>query len=365
MNAIRAVVILGLLPVLPAFAQDGGRVESTPNSSGNIFSRLVPTAFQKHPVVRFNVITELTKAGEKVAQPSPTHPAYYVIRPMGYAKLGEAAWKTPEAPPVRLLLESMRDALAANHYVAASDVSDPISLIIVFDWGLFSGAVDDQGELGETSDELLNVVLADGLKLEELVNRAAFVGGTQFADKLRKALKDEERYWRAAESGQRLIEFQRSLGEAGSNFMQAPMGSETRPIIKFRARNPYLFERAFRSFYFAVASAYDQPAAAEGERVLLWQTKMTVDTDGIAMAESLRPLIASAASFFGREMKEVAKITSEIDREGSVGLGPVEVIEVLGPTEASAIPEKPIESAKEGRSGKDEAQTEGNSPSAN
>ena len=130
------------------------------------------------------------------------------------------------------------------------------------------------------------------------------------------------------ESGRRLSQLQQELGTA--DFMGNPLDAEGfRPIMRFRSRHQYLFERCFRSFYFVIASAFDQHRAAEGERVLLWQTKMTVDADGVAMAETLNPLINSAAPYFGREMTEPAKVMRRIDREGSVEMDPIEVIETV------------------------------------
>jgi len=201
----------------------------------------------------------------------------------------------------------------------------------------------------EDSEVMLDVVLRDSAKMDELLNRAALVGGIRFSEKLENALAEEVAYWKSAASGNRLIEFQRSIGSAGSEFMRAPFGSETRPIIKFKARNEYLFERAFHSFYFVVASAYDQAAAAEGKIVLLWQTKMTVDSRGIGLAESLRPLIASAAPYFGREMDQATKISARIDRVGSVNVGPLEVIEVIEPPKEPTRPKEPEDPSADGR----------------
>jgi len=327
MKAIYTALVLGILPVMSAFPQDR-------SSTAKSESSLLPTAFAKNPRVRFNVITDVTDAGKKVAKPSSKNPAYYAIRPAGYVKFGEAAQRDQAYPPVQLLVDSMRDALAANGYVAASDVSDPVSLIIVFNWGSFSGATLSDGTVGsEDSDAMLDIVLQDSAKMEELLDRASLVGGNRFAEKMAKALRDEVGFWQAAASGQRLIDFQRSIGSGGSDFMKPPLGRETRPIRRFKTRNSYLFERAFHSFYFVVATAYDQVAAAEGERVLLWETKMTVDSNGIALGESLRPLIASAAPYFGREMDETKRISARIDRVGSVEVGPIEVIEVIEPEE--------------------------------
>jgi len=53
--------------------------------------------------------------------------------------------------------------------------------------------------------------------------------------------------------------------------------------------------------FFVTASAYDR--ATYQQRKLLWRTKMTVDSRGVNMFQTLRPLILASAPCFGKEMK--------------------------------------------------------------
>jgi len=112
------------------------------------------------------------------------------------------------------------------------------------------------------------------------------------------------------------------------------------PFYRFKnrdVRTRYLVEQAFGSFYFVVASAYEFSRVANDERVLLWRTKMTVNSNGVAMTETLRPLIASAAPYFGVEMSGTATVSQRINRTATVELGPTTVIEYLEPEEALPV----------------------------
>ena len=56
---------------------------------------------------------------------------------------------------------------------------------------------------------------------------------------------------------------------------------------------------------------------------------MTLNADGLAMSESLMPLITNAGPYFGREMRSAVVISKRIDREGSVEIGEPTVVEVI------------------------------------
>jgi hypothetical protein len=56
---------------------------------------------------------------------------------------------------------------------------------------------------------------------------------------------------------------------------------------------------------------------------------MTVDSHGVAMTETLRPLIVSAAPYFGVEMANTATVSQRINRNARVEIGPTTVIEYL------------------------------------
>ena len=97
--------------------------------------------------------------------------------------------------------------------------------------------------------------------------------------------------------------------------------------------------------YFIVASAYDYDQLAHGARKLVWRTHMTVGAGGISMTESFGPLLATAAPYFGREMRDVEVASRRISRVGNVEIGPLRVVPEGAPpagepAKTPAAPEK-------------------------
>ncbi len=82
-----------------------------------------------------------------------------------------------------------------------------------------------------------------------------------------------------------------------------------------------LVDELFSSSYFVIASAYDLNPLGRGERRLLWRTKMTVNSLGLNMAETLPSLVATAAPYIGRETREPVLLTKRLSRDGNVQIG--------------------------------------------
>jgi len=104
------------------------------------------------------------------------------------------------------------------------------------------------------------------------------------------------------------------------------------PVHQFREQSDdvrHLVEQANDDVYFVVASAYDYDRATRGERVLMWRTRMTVNTLGVSMRQTLPPLIATASPFLGRETAAAVPISKRAVSEGEVELGELQVIGVV------------------------------------
>ena len=87
-----------------------------------------------------------------------------------------------------------------------------------------------------------------------------------------------------------------------------------------------LFQQADTDLYYVVVSAYDHASVVANAPKLAWRTTMTVNAIGVAMKESLPPLILTAGNWFGREMTETVAMRRSV-RRGTVILGPLQVIE--------------------------------------
>lgn len=319
-----------------------------PKRSGGVLRWLLPKAFQKNPDVEFNILTEMTAEGKRFPKPSPRQPIYYVEQPGKFTQMGTQPPAGERAPPIPELERAMQSALAAGGYVAAAPGGPPPRLFVVFNFGSFArfstdaeeaeaeaiaiqaynNAVDEAARANpprpppdppdsalfspDTADQLLSYVLASPEKQREVIERATLIAGTKFAQDLGKVLTRE-------------IDYRKS--RAGYGPAESDLGS---PFNVFRNRNPKLVhfvEESFSSCYFVIASGYDYAEVSRGNRVLLWRTKMTVNSLGISMVESLPALIASAGPYLGRDMSEPATLSHRISREGRVHIGTATVVE--------------------------------------
>jgi len=301
------LVWLMLQPLIPAAASPP--TVDVESSEGQFVFSLIPKAFQSHPAVNQTVLTEMTDEGRKLPPTTPGQPAYYVLQPAGYHIEGEDIGAEPPPPP-ELLAPHLQRALAVNGYRPAAGPHPP-SLLIVFHWGAHNTLGDDMPDVGHRN----------------LLSRAALIGGEKFAEDLRKALNQQDRDDMI--SADTPMEFRGLLTNFGA----------VRRFTDRDAKTQHLVEEAKAECYYVVASAYDYAAAAKGKRVLLWRSKMTVDSTGVNMAETLPSVIQNAGRYFGRDMTEVATILRPINREEQVRLGPLEVQEY--------IPEKVPQPGKE------------------
>lgn len=99
--------------------------------------------------------------------------------------------------------------------------------------------------------------------------------------------------------------------------------SSALPVWTRIERGEYLNQQIAHDLYFVEASAYDYNPFAQGGRKLIWRTTMTVGARGVAMTETLSPLIASAAPYFGREMTEPELTSRQVSRAGRIEIGPL------------------------------------------
>lgn len=297
--------------------------------SGRFVFSLLPKSFQSKPLMDFNVITEMTPEGKKVAPPSPERPVYYVAQGGAFVQTGSATSGGEKPPPVADLAKAMQRALATNGYLPGLPPEHRPGLVVVFTFGSHGADYSEglalevdkngnpiEGPLPETAEELLALVVHDAKLQADLLERAALIGGKTFAANLKRALVEEVQN----------VQFNY---EAKSEVL--PVGPQVgAPVHTFIENNgplvSHLVEDAFHSCYFVVASAYDYSAVAQGKGRLLWRTKMTVDAQGVNMKETLLPLIASAAPYFGKDMTEAAVTSKRIFRDGRVEIGTPTVV---------------------------------------
>lgn len=202
----------------------------------------------------------------------------------------------------------------------------------------------------KSAPELLPYVLTDRNKIRQVIGRAALVGGGAFAKQLSAVLKDEASSRNAIKDSSRMSKFaiDEAQRQATTGFKSAVATSHgyddaarmefASPFTRFYqkdAKTQHLVEEAFSSCYFVVATAYDGAAIGQGERRVLWRTKMTVNSLGVGMSDVLAAMIATASPYFGRDMAEPVTVSKRVVREGKVELG---TPTPLGPVSEKNLP---------------------------
>lgn len=318
MNLCRLVLFPLLLPVCVVAAQPAPPAATPKQKAGGgfVFS-LLPRSLQRNPRMDFNIITETTAAGRRIAPPTRAKPQYYIAQAGRMLNTGVG----PEAlngPPKEQLERMMTRALADGGYLAAQPAGDPPKLVIVYNWGSSSfqppaSVADENGE-GDIPEP--EVVIR-----KTLLDRAMLIGGRKFFREVAEAMEQVDR-----KAG-----MQRAfVTPEGGDFMGSVGDMIRDPFDELRARDAEterLVDELFSSSYFVVASAYDHDAMVKGQRVLLWRTKMTVNSLGLSINESVPSLIASAGPYLGRDTPEPIVVTKRLDRAGRVEIGPTTIVE--------------------------------------
>lgn len=309
-------VVALLLPYL-GFGADAVTPEAVPppaaekKAAGRWSFALLPRAFQTHPNVDFNVITEMTDAGRQAPRPTPESPLYYQLSLTKAPELGPDPSVGGKGPNPEYVEEALRKGLAEQHLLDGQSAGRQPTLLLLGHWGEYG------------FDDFSEGVVSEYLRLKGLLDRARLIGGDRFAREFEAVLEEESvQALAAAGPSNPPPGFLPVMGDL-------VMPSVWSPMERFRARssmNRHLVEELTRGCYFVVVSAYDMKAAQEKRRVLLWRTQMTVNSDAVSMRETIVPLVANGSAFLGKDMTEPALLVSRIDRQGRVDFGPAEVL---------------------------------------
>jgi hypothetical protein len=261
----------------------------------NSFS-LLPNSFQRDPHLMVMINTEFTAAGRQAPQASLDHPVYYQVHDGG--EVEEGASIAGERPPTSAdLARVLHQTLASGGYRQEAP-EHPATILIYYRWGSFNHlqALDDSG-----GPDAESATPTDDMEARNLIERAGLVGGTKFALKVARACH---------------------------------FGALTQ-LERGSIRDQFLLQQAFSNRYFVIATAYDLAAAAQQKKVPLWRTKISTDSRGIMMEESLPGLIAVAGPYFGHETDGPVRLNRTVISEGKVQIGAPIVKGVLPPEESA------------------------------
>jgi len=283
-------------------ASGAGAADSIDKWESSNFS-LLPQSFQRDPHLMVLINTEFTVAGRKAPQASSNHPVYYQVLDGGEAEVGVIV--AHDKPPAgEDLARVLHKTLASGGYLLAS-AKHPPTILVVYRWGSFnhlatldSAEGPDGTPTGGGSDGATAAPTDDAEALN-LVERAGLVGGTKFAVEVTQALRSGLPYL--------------NLLAQKSN------------------RYAFLMQQVYSDRYFVIATAYDFAAYTLKQKVPLWRTKISTDSRGVMMSESLPGLIAVAGPYFGHETDGPVRLSRPVISEGHVEIGESIVKGVLPP----------------------------------
>ncbi|PTX92654.1 hypothetical protein [Opitutus sp. ER46] len=284
-NLLLATAVLAAMVPLPALtAADDTITPIARPKRGDFVFQLLPKAFQRTPDLDMTIFTEVTSYGRLMRTPNPAEPMYYVAHSMGYKPRGDTvAGDHPPSP--EQVSRALAKALTTNGYRNVEGSGQRPTLAIIYFWGSHYRL-----------DPEMEAMFPEQARIFRM-ERAKLVGGRAQLEKMTRAL---------------------AWGES---------------LTDRTADYEFLRDQALDDLYYVVASAYDYAALAHNERRLVWRTTMTVSSRGVAMQESIGPLVSAAAPYFGRDMQDPQIATHRIKR-WEVRLGDSKVIESDVPTPA-------------------------------
>lgn len=315
------------------------------------FQSLLPTSLQKRPNVRYNVYTEMTPEGRKRAEASSGQTLYYTAPPGTFAQAGWQPAGGEKAPRWDQLQRSMEDALAGNGFLPVNDAHPRPDLLIVFNYGSHGTDIatlainPPDAEVDANlpvfpppagASELVSWIFRDPKATEDVLDRARFIGGNKVANALLTALIEEGNNARMNATVNRTpgIGIQLPVSpDFGSPFQILLNSSDP------ATRNAV--ELAFHTCYFVTATAYDFAGVEKKQKIPLWQTRMTIEAQGVDLREVLKPLIANTGYYLGRETTEAVTVQKRLDREGRVEIGEATVVRDSDATPAPTPPAAP------------------------
>lgn len=287
----------GILAATMASAQsrlDPAKTNPPPDDDLERFSfSLVPQAFKKNPNLDLTVVSEMTAEGKKRPLVDSAHPAYFVMYTQGEKTRGDDVAEKAMTPSEvqRLLIRS----LAPNGYQPATKAHPP-SLLVLYTWGSYNNDIGD------------NAITAS----RGVIERAGLVGGERFAHQVGDMMKERA-----------------DLRMGGMPTFAADMLDPFRLYQSSDPKHAYIMDQVKSELYYVVASAYDFGAMRQHQRVLLWRTRMTVDSRGVAQTQVVPVLIAKAAPFFGTDMIEPRIMVTSL-KKAVVEVGDLREVPAVG-----------------------------------
>lgn len=233
--------------------------------------------------VQVIAVTDTTPVGALRRAATAENPLYYSAVNIGYKDFGGII-AGDKIPPKDEMVKTIARVLAKQGYLPASDKNPP-TLLLLWTWGTMN------------TDRL---VLATGDEGPQ-VNRRQLL---RFMGAYKLGLISKEPRG-----------FQDDMMMTGVMFRDAD--------------SEMIYDLASEDLYVAAISAYDFGAAIRKEKVLLWTTKISCPSRGLAMNETLPTMLAIAGPHIGRETPKPVSINASDKFKPDVKIGDPTVVEYL------------------------------------
>lgn len=251
--------------------------------------------------VQVIAVTDTTPAGLLRRPASTANPVYYQAVSAGYRDFGGII-AGEKVPPKDEVMKTITKVLAKQGYLPGTNEHPP-GILLIWTWGtmntdiMYSGNPDDPGRQVNRSQLL------------------RFMGGY----KLGLITKEPSA-------------FSSDLLMPGTLFRDAD--------------SEMVSELATEDLYVAAISAYDYVAATRSEKVLLWTTKISCPSRGLAMNTTLPAMLALAGPHIGRETAKPVQIKATDQFKPEVKIGDPTVVEYMEKTQVPIVEVNPAASAK-------------------
>jgi hypothetical protein len=230
--------------------------------------------FTWHPL-DVMTITDMKPDGKKFPVPTKEQPIYYEAINAGFKDWGRPIAGDKE-PNVKLMQDTVVRALSKNHYLSANKKHDATEIIIMT-WGTLYGG----GGLSAGPPALLRFLAGD-----------KYMDGGDPSEEI--GLLSVEHI------GQRIIP---ALGQAK------------------------LHDYAQSDLYLVLLRAYSTSEANDGKIAELWETRIVVPSNGLALDTSLPTMVQLAAPNIGVDMKKAVFTTPEKSLHEDIQTGEIKVVD--------------------------------------
>lgn len=235
--------------------------------------------------VQVIAVTDTTPVGALRRPASAASPVYYQAVSVGYRDFGGII-AGEKVPPKEEVMKTITRVLAKQGYLPAT-AEHPASLLLLWTWGtmntdrMYSGSVDDTEGRQVNRNQLLRFL--GGYKLGLVAKQAG--------------------------------SFQEDMFSTGVLFRDAD--------------SEMIADLATEDLFVAAISAYDYAAALEQKKMLLWTTKISCPSRGLAMKETLPAMLALAGPYIGKETVKPVSVKATETFKAEVKIGDPTVVEFI------------------------------------